>query len=84
MRPQNHSVSVGIDLFWRVLRRWPHASSPSLCGKLVYNEETSRVTRIPLPVSGIRGEDGCYFLCRKPATVQETLGGNQQIQKYVQ
>ena len=45
-------LSVGSDLFWRVLRKWRHASIPSLWGMLVYSEETSSVTRMALSGRG--------------------------------
>ena len=45
---RSQSRSVGRDLLLRVLRKWRQASRPSLWGKLVNNEETSRVTRIAL------------------------------------
>ena len=41
-------LSVGSDLFWRVLRKWRRASIPSSWGMLVYSEETSSVTRMAL------------------------------------
>ena len=47
-------LSVGSDLFWRVLRKWRHASIPSLWGMLVYSEETSSVTRMALSGRGPR------------------------------
>ena len=47
--------SVGSDLFWRVIRKWRHASIPSLWGMLVYvGEETSSVTRMTLSGRGPR------------------------------
>ena len=47
-------LSVGSDLFWCVLRKWRHASIPSLWGMLVYSEETSSVTRMALSGRGPR------------------------------
>ena len=37
-----------------VLRKWRHASIPSLWGMLVYSEETSSVTRMALSRRGPR------------------------------
>ena len=38
----------GSDFSVGVLRKWRQTSIPSLCGILVYKEETSSVTRIAL------------------------------------
>ena len=45
MRKRSQSVSVGLSV--RVSRK-RQASIPSLCGMLVYNDETSRVTSMAL------------------------------------
>ena len=44
MRKRSQSVSVGMCLSVRVSRKRRQASIPSLCGMLVYSDETSRVT----------------------------------------
>ena len=46
---------MGIDFSGRVLRKWRQASSPSLCGMLVYKEETS-LKRDEDSVFGVRAE----------------------------
>ena len=48
MRKRSQSVSVGMCLSVRVSRKLRQASIPSLCGMLVYNDETSRVTSMAL------------------------------------
>ena len=48
MRKRSQSVSVGMCLSVRVSRKRRQASIPSLCGMLVYNDKTSRVTSMAL------------------------------------
>ena len=48
MRKRSQSVSVGMCLSVRVSRKRRQESIPSLCGMLVYNDETSIVTSMAL------------------------------------
>ena len=66
-----------------MLRKCRQASSPSLCGMLVYKEETSSVTRIAFSGSGPRFWSW-RRKCKMEVSVQEVSGDNQQIQRCVQ
>ena len=53
VHPKDHSDEVadsfsGKQFVWTSVEKMAQASIPSLCGMLVYNEETSSMTRIAL------------------------------------
>ena len=58
IRKRSQSVSVGMCLSVRVSRKRRQASIPSLCGMLVYSDETSRVTPYSLALGGKMRDPG--------------------------